>query len=143
MFSWLLLSPSQLPEMQGGDKKKGGRKGKMPVPRLSSKNLYILFHCPIEGIILANPHGEETLGSRDQRLQGRMGRLSPCRQPHGGQVLSPALSCRYSLEALGFLLPFAVQHVSLMESKAPTWWASSPRGVPGSLMRSQHRGDGD
>ena len=38
MFSWLLLSPSRLPEMRGRDKKKGGRKGKMPVPRLSSEN---------------------------------------------------------------------------------------------------------
>lgn len=105
MFSRILLSPSQLVETRGGDKKKGGRKGKMPVPRLSSNNLRILFCCPREGVILAKPRGEETAGSQDQQVQGRTGRLSPCHQPHGDEAISSALICRYSLEAPGVAAP--------------------------------------
>jgi len=53
------------------------------------------------------------------------------------------MKLRYSLEAPGFLLLFAIRQVLLMESKAPTWWASSPRGVSGSLRQSQPGGSGD
>lgn len=138
MFSWLLLSPSRLPEMQGGDKKKGGRKRQNAGAQVEHKEFMYFISLPHRGDYFIEP-----AWGGDPWAQGRTGRLSLCHPPCGGQVLGPALSCRYSLEAPGFLLLSAIKQVSLMESKARMWWASRPRGVPGSLMQSQHRSDGE
>lgn len=55
MFSWLLLSPSRLPEMQGGDKKKGGRKRQNAGAQVELKEFIYFISLPHRGDYFSEP----------------------------------------------------------------------------------------